>query len=685
MVTFSSCQKKESSQGESFLSQVDQIKDIVNDSDMLAFFENERNPIQPAFQPLPTGSNRPDGWLMEMMKQDLNNGIVGALDDLYPGFSDDIFNTNRRGGLDDVPEMGDIVLTGAEWEQSIMWWNAETIGNWWDGFIRHAFLTGDEQAIAQSRAIIENLLASQDEDGYIGIYKENLRYKHEGSNGELWAQTTAFRTMLGYYELAGDQRVLDAVEKGMAVTMKNYNKGARNPFYLKNAFGGVTHGLMLTDVCETLHRITGKSVYQDYATYLYEAFSTYSINRAFNDLRYPFLMEKDTLFTGHGVHTYEHFRTMVNAYYATGYPELKQAYDNALYKLKPTILPSGAGHANEWIAGLTADPDETATEFCTMLELRNSLGSILQKTGEASFGDHAEKLTFNGIMGFRNREGTGITYSKHDNCYILDGKSREEEGLKKEVRYKYSPTHEDPAVCCVPNYTRNYTYYVDMMWMKKEDGLVAVLYGPSVLKTEINGARVEVHQITGYPFSDAIRFEIETSEDVAFSLYFRKPGWVADMQVNADNGEPILENGFYKISKSWKSGDVVEVLFKNEIKVQKASNGESYFQRGPLVYAYEIPSEKEVIKEYERNGFSDYYALPTDESYKNWALPSGSNERNSGFSFMDKKITDTSNPWLDTRFILEGEVIDVKTKKSQKVRLRPMGCTILRKVTFPIR
>ena len=54
-----------------------------------------------------------------------------------------------------------------------------------------------------------------------------------------------------------------------------------------------------------------------------------------------------------------------------------------------------------------------------MLELRNSFASIFQKTGDLSFADKAEKLTFNGIMGFRNKEGTAITYGKPDNCTVI--------------------------------------------------------------------------------------------------------------------------------------------------------------------------------------------------------------------------------------------------------------------------
>lgn len=671
------------SQGENFLGNVDQVQaTIVDNSGLLTFFEKDRQPIAPAFEYLPGGSNRPAGWLLKIMKNDLETGIVGALDDLYPGIkADDLYRTNRRGGLEDVPEMGDLVLTGEAWEQSIMWWNAETAGNWWDGFIRHAYLTNDEEAIAQSEQIIQNLLNSQDEDGYIGIYKPNLRYQHEGSNGELWAQTTAFRSLLAYYELTKEEAVLEAVEKAMSLTMERYGKEGRHPFYLKNAFGGVTHGLMMTDVCETLHRITGKAIYQDYATFLYRAFSTYSINRAFNDLRYPFLMNKDTLFSGHAVHTYEHIRSLLSAYYATGYPELEQALNNALHKLDFCLLPSGAGHGNEWIAELVADPDYTSSEFCTMLELRNSYASLLQKTGNIQYADNAEKLTFNGIMGFRNADGTAITYGKPDNCYVLDGRHHGEEGAHEDVRYKYSPTHSDPAVCCVPNYTRNFSYYLDQMWMKKEDGLVAVLYGPSTLTTQWQGTEIKIEAVTNYPFSDEIEFKINTSGPLQLAIYFRKPTWSESINIEIEGAEVVRQGDFYRVTKEWVSGDRITIRFDNDIELVSHISGDQYWQRGPLVYAYQISHREEKTKSYELAGFADYFCYPTDQTFEKLAIDPGQAGQ---FQYVSPNASSAENPWYKEQPFLQGFLVNEQNGNREEVRLLPMGNTVLRRVSFPV-
>jgi len=670
-----SCQEaKENSQGENFNANVNKVASvIIDDSDQLTFFDGPRNPIAPKFQQFPSGSVMPKGWIPEMMTNDLESGIVGALDELYPGIKlDDLYNTARRGGMEDIPEMGDLVLTGAEWEQSIMWWNSETTGNWWDGFIRHAFMTGNKEAIQQTHSIINNLLISQGEDGYIGIYKPNLRYQHEGSNGELWAQTTAFRTMLAYYEFTQNEDVLNAVENGMALTMKAYSKEGKNPFDLKNAFGGVTHGLMLTDVCETLYRITEDQKYQDYATYLYRAFSTFSINRSFNDLRYPYLKERDSMFEGHGVHTYEHIRTMVNAYYNTGYPELELAYDNMLYKLDHCLLPSGAGHADEWILKLNADPNTTAAEYCGMLELRNSYGSLLQKTGEVAFADAAEKLTYNAMLGARNADGTALTYSKFDNCHLIDGKHHEGNHSRDEPRYKYSPTHSEPAVCCVPNYTRNLTYFLDQMWMKASDGIAATMYGPSILTTDIDGSEVSIEQVTNYPLSDDISFKFLIEQPLEFSFYFRKPEWATDIVVSNIELQ-LLENGFYVISKEWQHGETVSISFKNEIQLKMAHNDEAYFQKGPLVYAYEIPHTERIIKSYDNSEFTDYYCFPDNDLHEEFKVG----------KTKFKAVEDTQSPgFYKSQLSLKGQLIDANNK-AVEVELVPMGKTVLRRVTFP--
>jgi len=652
--------------------------------DSLAFFNNERTLIAPKFENLSANAVKPEGWIKDIMVQDISEGFISNLDKLVPKLmSDDAFNSARRKDPTDIPNVGNQELTGAEWEISMQWWAGETLGNWWDAYLRNAYMTDNEPAIKKINEIVKYLLAGQDDDGYLGIYAKEMRYKHTGSNGELWSQTVLFRMLLGYYEFTGDKNVLQAVEKAMKVTMNNYNEGKKNPFEVSIEYGGVTHGLMMTDVCETLYRITKNQAYNDYAVYLYKDFSKHPINRAFNDVRYDLLMEKDSLFQSHSAHTYEHLRSLILAKQLTNYPELDEAYASAMNKLSNCILPSGAGFGNEWLNKEKSDPNKTSAEFCGMLELRNFYTSALQKTGNIEYADNAEKMTYNAMQGTRNSSGKGITYCKTDNCYVLNKKAPQTDFEEFDFRYKYSPTHADAAVCCNPSYGRHLPYFVNSMWMKATDGLAAVLYGPSTITTTYNGVNITIEEQTNYPFSDAITFAFATDSEVACKIYLRKPNWSKELKIEASDAKITQKDGFYILEKNWKTGDKIELTFVNEIFQVVANNNEVAVQRGALVYALEIPSREEITKQYEIEGFTDYMVFATDENYKNLNLIKAENDNSFGLKYV--KDENTKNPWYKGKTHLTGQFYDSNSEKNINLKLKPMGGTVLRRVTFPVK
>ena len=668
------CQPNESSQGNTFLEKVDgNTLGIQDDSLSLLFFNNPAKAQISKYSPV-YGSVTPTGWMKDLMIEDLNQGVVGYLDQLFPGINnDDPYNTKQRGGFEDMPDMGDLVLTGAAWEKSIFWWNAETTGNWWDGFVRHAYLCGDKSIQNKAKAIVEHLLEAQEEDGYIGIYKPNLRYQHEGANGELWAQTTACRTLLGYYTLTKDKRALDAVEKAMALTMEKYGPTGNNPFYLKDSFGGVTHGLMLTDVLEQLYQLTNNKAYQDYAVYLYYSFCRYPLNDAFNDLRYSKLVDRDSLFTGHAVHVYEHFRSLALAYQYTTYPELKAALDNGLSKLDVAMLPSGAGQGNEWLAGAVADPNYTAAEYCSMLELRNSLSMLGRTLDDVEFYEAAEKLTFNAMLGSRFPGGQSICYGKLDNCTVLDGKHHGQEDVTDDIRYKYSPTHSEPAVCCVPNYGRSMPYYLEEMWTQGADGLSLNMFGPSILNTSFDGQSIQIHQITNYPIGDTIKLIVQAETSSPLQLRVRIPVWASqDFEVLSAQ-QTTVENGYLLFNKLWNPMEEVILVFPSEANWVSFDAASYYLQKGPLVYAQPIDYEQDVIKTYDIDGFQDFFCLPTnleDPSFK------------FDFEVVNPSILTVPNDksFFNTALLVPAQGLDQEIDTN--ILFVPMAGTVLRQITF---
>src|SRR5690606_14465883 len=142
----------------------------------------------------------------------------------------------------------------------------------------------------------------QDEDGYLGIYDEDIRYRFDNENGELWAKSSLLRGLLAWYEYTGEEKVLTAIERAIQNLMDNYPVNNSHPFYSKQPnVGGTSHGLTITDVFEHLYQLTKNVVYRDYTLFLYKDFSEQILNE---DAQYEKLVDDTLMLVGHGVHTY---------------------------------------------------------------------------------------------------------------------------------------------------------------------------------------------------------------------------------------------------------------------------------------------------------------------------------------------------------------------------------------------
>ena len=432
--------------------------------------------------PLPFGAIRPEGWLESQIRSNLT-GFTGHLDSLAPDLiiNDDIFGRDRLTKNIKRKDVGALSGGDSAAEVQFLWWNSETQGNWRDGFIRSAILTGDPAAITKARTYVRRILATQDPDGYLGIYDRDLRYRFDGENGELWSKTTLLRGLLAWYEYRRDPAVLTAIEKAVADVIQHYLPGASHPFYSKNPdVGGLSHGLMFTDVLESLYRITGKSSYLNYALFLYKDFSLATLHE---DAQYKKVIDPAYHLQGHGVHTYEHLRAIAAAAYASGSPALFEALSDYLRKIDAELTPSGAPAGDEWIGGRSGDATNTGYEYCSLQELMDGYADLLGKTDSASFGDRIERLFFNAAQGARDPNSSCIAYLKTDNSWYMTGGRNTDSGNARQTRYKYSPVHQDVAVCCAPNAGRIAPYFVSRMWMRSSSGLVATLLGPCKLTT----------------------------------------------------------------------------------------------------------------------------------------------------------------------------------------------------------
>jgi DUF1680 family protein len=613
-------------------------------------------PVEETFKFLPIDEIKPEGWLKAQLQENLN-GFTGNLDQLVPDLivKDDIYGKDRLTTKVKNKDVGAVGVPG-DWQVQFLWWNSETQSNWRDGYIRSAILTRDEAHLKKLDAYVTKILSTQDADGYLGIYDAEMRYRFENENGELWAKSSLLRGLLAWYEYTHDEKILTAIERAVEDVMKNYPVDNSHPFYSKKPdVGGTSHGLTITDVFESLYRITGKEKYRDYCLFLYKDFSEQVLNE---DAQYKKLIDARVPLNGHGVHTYEHLRSLAAAYSASGNPKLKKAIDDFLVKIETETTASGAGVGDEWIAGRKADATSRGYEYCSLHELMHSYIELMAKSGNEVFGDKAEKIFLNAAQGARHPRESCIAYLKSDNSYAMTGGLNGDTSNEHQTRYKYSPVHQDAAVCCVPNAGRITPYYVTSMWMKSDSALVASLLGPSEVNTRVGDHSVIVREETNYPFDNVIHFKVTANG--TFALKIRKPSWAKTFNVSEAFTE---EHGFIVINKAWKDSEDVSVEFVPEVTVRQDLNGENYFTYGALVLAAPIESIEIKSKNFPLPGFHDLkYAAK-----KNVIV----------YEYANEPVTKAND-----KLVFQTSLVNPETKKKEVVTLVPLGETVLRQTTF---
>jgi DUF1680 family protein len=133
--------------------------------------------------------------------------------------------------------------------------------------------------------------------------------------------------------------------------------------------------------------------------------------------------------------------------------------------------------------------------------------------------------------------------------------------------------------------------YAARMWLRSADGVVAALYGPSSFKYDDDLTFV---QETSYPYDQKVTIKVDARKAKKMSLRLRIPGWCknAVLTVNGKKVKDNLQSGsFHNLERTFKDGDRIVLELPMPILRQTAHGSGVWFERGPLVYAYDIPSK----------------------------------------------------------------------------------------------
>ena len=535
------------------------------------------NPVGPGvFTLLPLGTIQPKGWLKSQL-QIQANGLSGHLDEAWP----DVGSTSGwLGGKGESWERGPYFL---------------------DGLIPLAYLLDDERLKAKAQTFIEWTLKSQTETGMFGPV----------SNDDWWPRMVMLKALTQYHEATADPRVIPMMTRYFQYQL------TRLPARPLTSWGRFrwqdqlltvlwlydrTADAALLDLMKLL-RAQGYDWEAQYDHFAYKE----RMSAAQIQLTAKMPGFHDAKMATHGVNNGEAVKTGAVWSRISGLPSDKQAVFRMISALDQYHgLPNGMFSCDEHLAG--RNPSQ-GSELCAVVEYMFSLEQSLAILGDGSLGDRLEKLAFNALPGAMTDDMWAHQYDQQPN--------QVECSLHKEPWTTNGPESnlyglEPNFGCCTANFSQGWPKFATSLWMTSPQGsLVAAAYSPCEAHISLQGATVHVVEETDYPFRGTIRITVNPSRPLKFPLLLRIPHWAnnAAILVNGRHESVTKADGFVKVEREWKQGDILQLTFPMQPRVVIGFNQSVSVERGPLVFAYNIGQDWRKLRD--RGMTADWQVYPT--------------------------------------------------------------------------
>ena len=504
---------------------------------------------------LPLGAIRPSGWLREQLQRQAS-GLTGHLDEVY---SQVMGPSNAWLGGD-----------GDAWERGPYWI---------DGLLPLAYILEDEQLIGKARRWVEAILASQQEDGYLGPAEDHpfVYGLQRGQTHDWWPKMVALKILKQYYMATADERVLSCLERYFSYQAMHLKETPLDHWTDWGRWRGADN----LAVVYWLYNLTGNPALLQLGDLIHA--QTTDWTELFLD---------GSIFSRQGsvhcVNLGQGFKAPAVWWQFSRDSRDLEALDKAVETIRHTVgLPTGLWAGDEQLHfGLPT----RGSELCTAVEMMYSLEEILRITGDVRWADYLERVAFNALPTQVNDDYTGKQYYQQVNQVSATRSWR-----------PFSTPHDGTDVlfgtlngypCCLSNMHQGWPKFTQNLWYATSDGgLAALIYAPCEVTAQVGGVEVRLMEETAYPFRESVRFTLDfkgrKAKQVAFPLRFRVPAWCEEATVKV-NGERISVrpvDGLVCLERNWRRGDVIDLYFPMEVRTEEWYDRAWSVVRGPLVYA----------------------------------------------------------------------------------------------------
>ena len=526
---------------------------------MLAALAGESNPpkasanyappfqtaVRPALLSLPPGAIEPRGWLRDWALS-VKDGYTGHMDEVHLEF--------KRAWTPECKPTG----KNLAWQHGS--WSLEGGAYWFDGLVELGCALKDDALLQQARRRLYAVVDNMNDTGILFLWW--LDRKDPETWKALYAANGGFpigkagllgRTLFKYYTATGDRPVLTALEQAYGsdpTVLARARHRITNLFpayhtYTRTGHPGIAAALdtMFKEGCDASGALPKSSRY------------------------YGLVPGRDTISNEHGVMFLQHLASWTVGYLWTGninYLNAVLGWDDWLDRV--AMQPYGVPVADEWYHPTGAF---RGTETCDVAMYMEEQGDLLYVTGDGKRADRIERAFFNAAPATLARDCKTHVYFQCPNRFAPGSPEFPDGPRGKGTIYKR--THS--PLCCTAATNRLVPDYIVQMWKATYDnGLAAVCYGPcQVTALVANRVPVTIGCKTDYPFNENIEMTFTPAQSATFPVSFHIPGWCQNptIKINGQLCKAVPNSqGFLRIEREWKPGDVVHLPFPMSPVVQ---------------------------------------------------------------------------------------------------------------------
>ena len=489
------------------------------------------------------------------------------------------------------------------------WWQTEFWGKWMHSavpYLRYmaSSSTPPPAAAALDRKIsdsVRRLLSSQEKNGYIGNYPEALRC---GEGWDVWGMKYTMMGLIHYYDYQSEfgnkkeaASALAACSRLCDYVMSELGPGGKRGVALWQTgnWSGYASSSILEPVMWLYNR-TKNEKYFDFASYIVKGMSEPEAGPRLVDLSLKGVPVADrdnygrkfvrsngwnyVCKYGRGkayemMSCYQGMLEYSQVARQKGLPvdnlEKAAIFAGENISSDEVDLAGGCASSEAWFHGAKKQhrPYTRLHEACVTTTWMRFCEKLLETTGNPKWADEIEKTFYNAYLGALRRDGgefaaytpmSGTRWRGMHHCYM----------------------HTD---CCTANGPRGFLCFLKKFFVVQGGTAVFNFYSSALVEGRAaDGRKVAFDMYSLYPRNGHVRIVSHT--EGRLDLKFRIPAWSEATSVRL-NGKPqpgVKRAEYFTISRDWKLGDVVELVFAMPVVAHRLDHHLA-FTCGPVLLA----------------------------------------------------------------------------------------------------